>query len=308
MSKKTAELNEKFGIDDVLEFIEKNNLIAIAVNNSLAKCEIYLHGAHVSSFLSEGGKDILWMSKNSDFEENRPIRGGIPICWPWFGAHPMDRDKPSHGFARLANWQIVKSEILDDGSTSVTLEFISNIQTLRIWPYKFKLQNIITIGKQLEVELITENLDSVPIEISAALHSYFNISQIKNISISGFENGHYIDSIDENKEKNQDGLIKFDSEVDRIYINTECTCTIFDSGFDRKIIVEKNGSRSTVVWNPWIDKAKRMVDFGDHEYETMVCVETTNAYNDTITINPGRSHSLKTILYTSAYTELQSKS
>lgn len=296
MTEKITELNGKFGIDSIVEFIEKNGLICVSVTNALGRSEIYLHGAHVASFIPEGGQDMLWMSKSSYFEVNRPIRGGIPVCWPWFGAHLTDENKPSHGFARLADWEVLESKMLDNGSTQITLGLSSSMQTLQIWPYEFELQSIITIGKNLEIELITANSDNSPIEISSALHSYFNISNIANIAISGLENGHYIDSLDDDKEKVQEGQITFDREVDRVYINTEDACTITDSDMNREIVVGKTGSRSTVVWNPWIDKAQRMPDFGDDEYSNMVCVETTNALNDMITVYPGGKHSLKAIL------------
>jgi glucose-6-phosphate 1-epimerase len=296
MKQNIQELNNKFGIEEVLEFIEKNGLICVAIRNNLAKCEIYLHGAHVASFVPEGDKEILWISQHSYFEAGRPIRGGIPLCWPWFNAHPTDNSKPSHGFARLTEWEVAKTEILDNGSTQLTLELSSDSNTLQMWPYEFKLKNVITVGRQLELELVTENSDKTSFEISSALHSYFNISNIENITISGLNNEHYIDSIDEYKEKIQDGVINFSGEVDRIYINTEEACTISDQESGRQVTVGKNGSRSTVVWNPWVDKAKRMSDFGDDEYKSMVCVETTNAFNDLITIYPGKQHALKAIL------------
>ncbi len=153
MENTLQELDGKFGIDGVLQFVEKNGLTCISVTNQFANSEIYLHGAHVASYIPEGGEDILWMSGSSYFEAHRPIRGGIPVCWPWFGAHPSDDTKPSHGFARLANWDVIKTETLDDGSTQITLELVSSRQTLQLWPYEFELQNIITVGKKLEVTL-----------------------------------------------------------------------------------------------------------------------------------------------------------
>ena len=293
---KIDRFNEEFGIDGVLTFIKKNGLICASISNRLAECAIYLHGAHVASFVPKGKKDILWMSQKSFFEDNRPIRGGIPVCWPWFGAHPTDNDKPFHGFARLVEWDIVRTEMLNDGKTQITMELVSDCQTLQMWHYNFRLQYVVTVGNQLEVELITENLNCSPIEISSALHSYFSVGNIADIAISGLENRHYVDSMNEHKEKIQEGKITIDREVDRVYINTEDSCIISDSGLGRKICIEKSGSRSTVVWNPWIDKANIMPDFGSDEYKFMVCVETTNTLNDKITIHSGEKHSLKAIL------------
>lgn len=296
MKNNLHKLNEKFGINGVLKFTEKNGLTCISVNNEFASGEVYTHGAHVASFIPKGEKDLLWMSKKSYFENNRPIRGGIPVCWPWFNAHPSDDSKPSHGFARLADWDVIKTEMMDDGSTQIILELLSNKNTLKFWPYEFELQNIITFGKELTVTLVTENCDDSPVEITAALHSYFSISNIDDISITGLENVNYIDSLDDDKQKVQENKITFDCEVDRKYINTEDICTLTDPGMKRRIIVNKKGSRCTVIWNPWIVKSQRMVDFGDEEFKEMVCIESCNAANDVITIYPGRQHSLTTIL------------
>lgn len=296
MEKELAELNEKYGIDNTVKFIKKNGLICVVIKNKLAKSEIYLHGAHVASFIPGGQEDVLWMSQSSYFEENRPIRGGIPVCWPWFSAHPTDLGKPAHGFARLAEWDVLKTEAINDGCTQLTLGFASSDLTFQIWPYQFDLKLIITVGSKLEVELITKNTDTSPFEITTALHSYFNISDIANIAISGLENAHYLDSMDEKKEKVQDGKIQFSSEVDRIYFDTKDTCIITDPVNNREIVVGKTGSNSTVVWNPWIDKSKRMPDFGDDEYHTMVCIETANVYNDKVSLAPGATHALKAIL------------
>jgi len=290
------ELNKKFGLNNTLQFIEKDELIFIEGKNKFAEFSISTQGAQVASYKPKGSEDILWMSEKSHYQLGHPIRGGIPVCWPWFGAHPTEYVKPSHGFARRLEWNLKSAKRLEDKSIKITFELSQDEKTKKWWPFDFKLRNIITIGKQLEVELVTKNTGNEDFQITEALHSYFNVSDILKISIKGLENVNYIDTLDENKLIPQKSKITFDGEVDRIYIGTEDECIITDPGFKRKISVKKEGSNSTVVWNPWVEKSHKMSDFGDEEYQTMVCVETTNAANDIITIPPGKKHSMKALI------------
>jgi D-hexose-6-phosphate mutarotase len=295
---RVEKLNREFGIDGVLSFIKQGELIILEGKNKFANFALSLHGAHVTSYQPTGSREnILWLSKESNFKKDKPIRGGIPICWPWFGPHPEDSTKPSHGFARLADWTLTETALLENGTVTVTLELTSDCETRKLWPYEFKLQNKITIGDTLKLELITKNRDSKPFTITSALHSYFNICDIRNISIHGLDNTQYIDSMDNDKIKTQEGAVTFNSEVDRVYIDTTERSIISDQGYSREISIAKQGSRSTVVWNPWIEKSRRMSDFGNDEYQTMVCVETTNALSDNITINPDKEHSLICEIY-----------
>lgn len=291
------QLNKKFAIDKKLQFIEKDELIFIEGENKFAKFAISTQGAQVTSYQPNNSEEIIWMSEKSHYQLGHPIRGGIPVCWPWFGVHPTEYEKPSHGFARRLEWDVKSVKLMDDKETiKITFELTNDEKTKKWWPYEFKLRNVITIGKQLEVELTTKNSGAEEFQITEALHSYFNISDISNISITGLENTTYIDTLDAKEEKRQKKKIRFDSEFDNIYVNTENECIINDPGFKRNIKVSKEGSRSTVVWNPWIEKSKKMSDFGDEEYQTMVCVETTNAANDIRTIAPGKKHTIKAII------------
>ena len=291
------ELNKKYGLNNSLQFIEKDELIFIEGKNKFAEFAICIQGAQVTSYKPVGSEDILWMSEKSHYQLGYPVRGGIPVCWPWFGAHPTEYEKPSHGFARRMEWDIKSVKLLDNKeSIQIFFELNPNEKTKKWWPYDFKLRNIVTIGKQLEVELVTKNSGTSEFQITEALHSYFNISDISKISLKGLENRNYIDTIDQNLEKTQKNKITFESEVDRIYTDTEDECIITDPAYKRKISIRKEESNSTVVWNPWVDKSHRMSDFGDEEYQTMVCVETTNAADDIITIAPGKKHSMKAVI------------
>jgi D-hexose-6-phosphate mutarotase len=275
------------------EYETIGDLKLLRIENEFAKCALFPeHGGHVAEFAPTGEQDILWLSEKSCFETGKPIRGGIPICWPWFGAHPTDSEKASHGFARIAKWTLDAVEELESGETAVVMSLTDDETTLKNWPHPFKLVHRVVIGKSLKLELTTTNTGTAPFEISQALHTYFNVADIAKIAVSGLDGVEYVDTIDGNATKIQNGPVTFSSEVDRVYLDTTAECLIGDPNMNREIRVSKKGSASTVVWNPWIAKAAKMADFGDDEYKGMVCVETTNAWADARTIAPGESHTI----------------
>jgi D-hexose-6-phosphate mutarotase len=290
-----TELNDKFA-GEQLQFIEGPGGLTVArISNSLAEADIALHGAHVMSFVPKGQKPVLWMSESSWFEENKPIRGGIPVCWPWFGGHPTDGGMPSHGFARISEWQVEDTGTLEGGVTYIVLKLTENEIADCFKDFAFEARIRVEVGNELSVALIVDNTGSEKMCFSAALHSYFNVSDITNISIHGLDGREYIDTLDDTRHV-QSGDRTFDAETDLVYLDTDDKCVIDDTGLDRRIFIDKEGSRSAVVWNPWIAKAQRMPDFGDDEYQTMVCVETTNAYNDARSLAPGEQHILRAII------------
>ena len=289
-----AKLNQKYGIRNQLTFSDgPGGLVWAEINNPYAEAAITLHGGQVLSYRPQTQAPVLWLSRKRYFQTGKAIRGGIPVCWPWFGDHPTDTGKPAHGFARTAAWSVHASEKLEDESTRLTLVFAASEETLALWPHRFRLEIEVTVSAVLRVKLICTNTGSAPFTCTGALHSYFNISSISNVAIKGLEECPYLDKVDQGRRKVQEGPISIQRETDRIYIDTTAACTIEDNGLDRRIDITKNGSRTTVVWNPWIDKARRMQDFGDEEYENMVCVETANAAEDVVTLAPGGSHTLE---------------
>ncbi len=298
ITSKIKELNDKFGISGCLNFEKtKGNFISAKIKNTFAEAEISLHGAHVMSFIPHGNRDVLWTSKHSYYEDAKPIRGGIPICWPWFGAHPKEQALPSHGFVRLFDWNVKGASVLDNGATQVKLVISGSDKYEKFWNYPFLLEIIVTGSDKLELELIATNTGTKTFSCTAALHSYFNINSISDIFVEGLDGCEYISTVGGlNKQGIQKGNIHFNSEFDNIYLNTIFDCLIHDPGFKRKIRVSKSGSRTTVVWNPWIAKSAKMPDFGNDEYKEMLCVEAVNTLNDTINIAPGKSHSLKTAI------------
>lgn len=286
------ELNAKFGNPEITFGIGNGNLPKAIIRNNLGSAEVYLHGAHITAFQPTGAEPVLWMSDSAVFNPPKPIRGGVPICWPWFSAHPSDPDKPQHGFARNRQWTVRSSTANADGSTTLVLGLTDCEETRAIWPHPFDLQFTIAVGSELKLDLRARNTGDNPVDVGAALHTYFSIGAIEKIAVSGLEGREYHDQLDSMQLKPQSGDIRFGEEVDRIYINTDDTCTIVDSAMSRKIQVAKSGSRSTVVWNPWIAKAARMPDYDDEGYKTMVCIETTNAARDIRTLTPGEEHTI----------------
>jgi D-hexose-6-phosphate mutarotase len=292
-----VKLNQKYGIRDQLIFTEgPGGFIIAEMRNPHGEATVALHGGHIMSFRPRDHEPVLWLSSNSHFKTGKAIRGGIPVCWPWFADHPTDTDKPAHGFVRAAVWSVSESEKLEDESTRLKLFIADSEETRKLWPHRFRLEMDCTVSDVLRIKLICTNTDDKPFRFGGALHSYFNISSISNILIKGLEGCPYIDKVDQGRRKVQDGSVAVKSETDRIYLDTKGDCIIEDSGMHRSIGISKNGSRTTVVWNPWIDKAREMKDFGDGEYKSMVCVETVNADTDVISLAPGDTHTLESII------------
>ncbi len=287
-------LNQKFAIPGQLEFTEdESGLIIARIANKQAQSTISLQGAHVMTFEPAGEKPVIWLSPAAKLVRGKSIRGGVPICWPWFGAHATDSTFPAHGFARTVPWQVVASEALSDGSTRITFELPQSSIPAAQWPHACRVRNIVTIGKEMSVELVTENTGQTSFEIGEALHTYFAISDVDQIRITGLEGCAYLDKVGDWQRRTQAGAITITAEVDRLYVDTDSDCLIDDSGHKRCIRIAKRGSRSTVVWNPWVEKAAKMGDFGsDTGYRGMVCVESVNAAENIVKVAAGATHSL----------------
>jgi D-hexose-6-phosphate mutarotase len=291
-------LNREFSIQGHVNFQTGNNSLPKAViANQYACVELYLYGAHITSYKPHGAAEVLWMSNKAEYRQGKAIRGGVPVVWPWFGPHASDPTKPQHGFVRTTLWQVAGTSVLPDNSTQIRLRISDTTVTRSIWPHAFDLELRCTIGPHLRIELISRNTGSDRITIGGALHSYFAVGDIGLATINGLENRTYIDELEENRTKKQDGPISFAQEVDRIYRDSADTSTVVnDPVMDRTITVAKEGSNTTVVWNPWIAKSRRMADFPDDGFRTMVCVETTNAADDVRTLQPDGEHVMAQII------------
>ena len=279
------DLNKAFAIPGLSFQMGNGGLVRAVIDAAIAKGELYLQGAHVTSWTPVGQRPVLWLSGQSNFEVGKPIRGGVPICFPWFGPNAKDATQPAHGFARTADWQVTGSRTTPDGA--IELHLTTSIDS-------FSLDYYVEFGRELKMTLQTHlSADAAsPNTFENALHTYFAVSDVRFISIGGLETASYIDKVDHGLLKQASGeTIQVAGETDRVYLETQSACDLRDMGFDRVIRVSKTGSNSTVVWNPWIDKSKRMADFGDEEWPAMVCIETANVGASRIELAPGESHS-----------------
>ncbi len=292
---KLNDIQTKFKDIKTVNFTEAYpGMVFAEVTASYATAVVSLYGAHVMSYSPKEQEDLLWMSGHSYYEVGQPLRGGIPVCWPWFGAHPQDESKPSHGIARISDWEL--AEIIEgNDSVALVLKLTDNESTLNQWPHQFDLTYKVTIGKELKIELITSNTGNQSFEFAEALHTYFNISNITDIFIDGFDGSVYSDRLTD-QDITQSGSITFNAETDRIYSNPLQEAIINDPGKSRKISNTRINSASAVVWNPWIEKSKKMPDFGADEYPGMVCVETANVADKTIKLEPQASHSVSAVI------------
>jgi D-hexose-6-phosphate mutarotase len=266
------------------------------VANRHATASIALHGAHVTAFQPRGQQPVLWVSAKSAFRPAKAIRGGIPICWPWFADHPTDPTKPAHGFVRTARWTVAGTEAAADGATRIRLALADDETTRALWPHRFELELAVTVGRSLDVTLAIRNTGDAAFTSGGALHSYFTVGDVTQVAIRGLDGRTYVDKVDRLARKVQHGVVRIAGETDRVYLDTTAECVIDDPVLRRRITVAKAGSRSTVVWNPWRAKAASMADFGDDEYPGMVCVETANAGDDVVAVPAGGRHVLRTTI------------
>jgi D-hexose-6-phosphate mutarotase len=255
-----------------------------------AEAHVYLHGSHVAHFQPAGERPVLWMSGQSRFESGKPIRGGVPICFPWFGPKAGAADAPLHGLVRSRPWGL-HAVTPDDGRLRATLELSSDESTLGHFPHELRVSLDVTVGAALSLALTVRNTGPSRFAFEEALHSYFAVSDVRQVLLRGLEGVAFVDKTAGGvRRAGESAPIAITGETDRVYLGTGSTVTIEDPGWGRRIAVAKTGSRTTVVWNPWVARAKAMPDFGDDEWTGMVCVETANALEDAVSLAPGESH------------------
>ncbi|MFT5836445.1 MAG: glucose-6-phosphate 1-epimerase [Sulfurimonas sp.] len=263
----------------------------IEVSNNSASAKIALQGAHVFHYARKDEEPLLWLSEISDFEETKAIRGGVPICWPAFGMN--NPNLPQHGFARTSMFKHVSTKDLDANTTEVILILKHSQETFTLWPYKFELELKVIVSDTLTMELTTKNIDDKTFKITQALHTYFGVSHISDAKIKGLDKNPYLDALT-NENLIQNGDILFEEEVDRVYQEVNSEILLRDK--DRTISIKNEGSSSVVVWNPWIEKGKRMSAMRDEAYRDFVCIESANAFDDFVEIKPNNSHTLKAVI------------
>jgi len=281
-----AELNNQFSIANALKFeATRGGLVRVVISTPLAEADLYLQGAHVAHWIPRGQKPVLFLSSKSIFAPGKAIRGGIPIVFPWFGARSDGKQGPAHGYARTSDWTIQATRLTENGAIEITLALSAE--------HGVTVRFAATIGSELGLSLEVSNGGSDPFRYEEALHSYFAVSNVANISVTGLENTTYIDKTDNFLKKQQyNEPIRIAKETDQVHLGTTSACTIHDLDWQRQIVIAKSGSNSTVVWNPWTAKTAGMSDMAPDEWRNMVCVETANAADNALVIAPGDSHTL----------------
>lgn len=289
-------LNRRFAIPGIAQIVAGNGgLHKVKITTAAASAEVYLHGAHLTSWVPSGSSEVIFLSTTAQFQEGKAIRGGIPICFPWFNAKADDPKAPSHGFVRTKAWRL--ESITHEGTAiALTLSTANDDATRHWWPYEFHAEQRIVIGSQLRVELTVLNTGESSLSFEEALHAYYRVGQIRETSVAGLDGVAFQDNTDANREKVQRGDNVFTKRTDNAYLNTTGSLDVIDPSLRRRILIVKENSRNTVVWNPWQELAQGMSDLGGEEWQHMVCVEAANIRANAITLQPGEKHTMTAVV------------
>jgi glucose-6-phosphate 1-epimerase len=285
------ELNAARGIAGVLRFAQgRGGLTMIEIANRHAAALISTHGGQILSYRPNGAdEDLFFLSERAYFSPTKAIKGGVPICWPWFGPDPEGQGRPAHGFVRAWPWTVLATAERPDGATWVQLGIADDQGTRAIWPQYFNLLVEIEVGATLSVSLVTRNAGDRPFSITQGLHAYFKVGDATRARVLGLDGCDYIDKAQDGggARVRQAGDVVFDREVNRIYEAVPPVLTLADPTLGRRIRIASERSRTAVVWNPWIETAKAMDDLDDADYQRFVCVETVNTASEVIVVTPG---------------------
>lgn len=257
----------------------------VVVDNALGRAVLALQGAHLISFVPKGGVDLLWLSPKAAFNPGKAVRGGIPLCLPWFGGHPDG--KPAHGFARSNDWQLVSAEALADGSTRLTLTLAPTDAIRALWEHDFAYTLTVTVGSALTLALDCQHKGNAPIKFASAFHTYFAVPNVATARIGGLDGKTYINTVDgANTRHQQDGELVLEGPTDRVYLDVPAVQTIAN---EQNTIRIDSDTKSAVVWNPW-DHAAKMADVGEGNHAGFVCVERGDVFDNAIELAPGESY------------------
>jgi len=291
-SPSVAALKERFGIPGVAEIRTGNGGLAkVVVSAPEATGEMYLHGAQVTSWISSGRNEALYASPNSIWQDGRAIRGGVPICFPWFGDKQGDPSAPAHGFVRTKSWELEGIESRGEG-IEVTMSTTSDDVTRKWWPFDFRLICRGTFARGLQIDLIVTNSGSSAFWFEEALHAYFAVGDAESALVHGLDATRYIDKTDNRVQKLQSGDIYITAETDRVYLDTTGPVELVDLATSRRIHIWKQSSQTTVVWNPWMEKSIALKDLGPEQWKEFVCIETANVAPLALKLGPGETHTM----------------
>jgi glucose-6-phosphate 1-epimerase len=290
------ELDRRFGIPEVARVREGNGAMPrVQITSSLCEAEMYLHGAQVTSWKPAGSDEVLFLSSKSHWTDGQAIRGGIPICFPWFRAKANNPQAPAHGFVRTKTWQL-ESILKEDDAVVVTMVTESGEDTRHWWPGEFRLVHRATFGSQLKLELVCTNTGTTPLRFEEALHTYNRVADVQDVRLHGLDTVSFLDNTESNKEKAQRGEVAITSQTDSAYLNTRNTVELSDPKMRRRIRLAKSNSLTTVVWNPWREKASELRDLADGEWTQFLCVEASNILDAVVHLEPRQEHRMTAVL------------
>jgi D-hexose-6-phosphate mutarotase len=276
-----------------VERVQAHGLPAVRVSNESASGLVYLQGAHLAAWRPTGQEPVIWMSENAVYATGKALRGGVPICFPWFGAHAEHPEFPAHGFARTRAFDYRGARLDSAGRTELEFVLESDDQTRAWFPYAFTARLHVAIGQVLGLDFSVTNRDAQPFAFEEALHSYFAVADVTGTSVRGLSGARYVDKVREQAVFTEGtGELRFVAETDRVYEST-ATCTIDDRAGKRAIVIEKESSAATVIWNPWREKAAQLPDLGAAAWPGMLCVESANVAKSRVTLAPSQSHRLR---------------
>ncbi|CAI8771715.1 D-hexose-6-phosphate mutarotase [Pseudomonas sp. IT-P176] len=285
-----------------VEAVKLDQLNCWRIRQGQAELLVAQQGAHILSYQLAGQPPLIWLNDEAVFQTGKSIRAGVPVCWPWFGN--FERNPPSvqamrvsdqpasaHGLVRALDWELEGIETEGD-SLNVVFALPVPENGLPGWPHQVDLKLNIRLDEQLQIDLTSHNRGTDSVTISQALHSYFAVSDVRNVHVEGVDGLEYIETLDNWNTVTQHGDLRFSGETDRIYLNTPDKLSIVDPAWERRIELTARGSRSAVIWNPWIERAAAFSDMADDGWQRMLCIETANVLGDVVTLAPGESHTL----------------
>jgi len=275
-----------------VERVQEHGQPAVRVTTESATGLVFLQGAHVAAWQPTRAKPVIYMSENAVYAPGKALRGGVPICFPWFGAHAEHKEYPAHGFARARNFEYRGARRGANGDTELEFALESDEQTRAFFAHDFTARLRVAFGKKLGLEFSVTNRDSQPFTFEEALHSYFHVADVTQTSVRGLEGARYVDKVREQSVFTEGPReLRFIAETDRVY-ESAASCTIVDPVGERSLVIEKEHSGATVVWNPWRERAAQMSDLGAAAWPTMLCVESANVGKSRVALAAGETHRL----------------
>lgn len=256
-------------------------------------------GAQVLEYRHDGEPPLIWLSPEAAYQRGQSVRGGVPVCWPWFGGLGFNpdavasrytlADPPAHGLVRGLPWTLVEQV---QSSQQCVLRFRPDPDHLPDEAPGVTPTLIVCLDQHLTLTLVNHNHSESEVALSQALHSYFAVSDSRRITLQGLDGHPYVDALDQWHSHLQQGPLTLQGETDRLYLKLGNQLHIDDPGWQRRITLSVSGSQSAVVWNPWVEKSQRLSQFPDDAWQQMICIETARVLDDMLVLAPGQHHEM----------------